>query len=285
MLLKIKQVALYRMCGLGLLLASGVYPAQAHDHQPDATAPRAEHGGHPASTEGMAHGAGHDGGHHDAAMAGHDGHPPMAPGEHHSASPEGMDHGAGHHAAHMQLPNSPVGDAKRVKIQLEDTVLLTQRGEKVHFASDVVGHKLIALNIFYSSCTTVCPVTSAIFADLQALLGERLGREVELVSLTVDPTTDTPRRLKSYSDKYAAKPGWSWLTGQKLAVDKVLNGLGLYTADYTEHPAAVLIGDGERGSWSRFYGFPSAQQIAAELDRFALARHSHPQSSDALAKE
>jgi len=187
------------------------------------------------------------------------------------------------HARH-RLPQT-VGEAQRVSIRLENLQLLDQHNQAVRFAEQVVGDQLIALSIFYSSCTTVCPVIAEIFAQVQQRLGARLGEEVQLVFLSVDPTQDTPRRLAAHARKFDAGAGWTWLTGQKLAVDDVLNGLGLYTADYTEHPAAVLIGDGRSGQWSRFYGFPSATQIVAELERMALARQSSGDNDSHLAKE
>lgn len=187
------------------------------------------------------------------------------------------------HSNHRQLFNKPVDTVSSVKIDIVDINLLDQHNQSMNFAAEAVGDKLIALTIFYSTCTTVCPVSSAIFAALQDKLGQRLGRDVHLISLSVDPTTDTPRRLQAYSEKLGAKPGWLWLTGEKRGVDKVLSGLGLYSSDYAEHPAAVLVGDGKSGHWSRFYGFPGPDKILQQLDKLQLARLHEKTAS--LAKE
>ena len=70
------------------------------------------------------------------------------------------------------------------------------------------------------------------------------------------------------------KPGWLWLTGQKMVVDKVLKGLGAYTPAFEDQPAMVLVGDGQTGEWYRFYGFPNPDQITEKLAEFTHRRHS-----------
>ncbi|WP_207063469.1 SCO family protein [Motiliproteus sp. SC1-56] len=180
------------------------------------------------------------------------------------------------HSAHQGVFDKPAVQARPITVDLVDIDLVDQEGRALSFAREAVGDKLIALNIFYSTCTTVCPVTSAIFAELQDRLGARLGEEVHLISVTVDPTTDTPARLKAYAGKHGAKPGWLWLTGQKRAVEQVLEGLGLYTDVYTDHPSAVLVGDPLTDEWHRFWGFPGPEQIDAQLHRLEAAR-ANPQ--------
>ncbi len=202
---------------------------------------------------------------HAAVQAAHDGHSPQ---------PE---HSAGEHGTHQGLFNQGVGEARPAKVRLHDLTLVDQAGTPYRFASQLVGDWLVALNIFYSDCTTVCPVTSAIFAQLQTRLGDRLGREVRLLSLTVDPITDTPARLYAQAAAYGARPGWFWITGEKSRVDQVLDGLGLYAADFREHPAAVVVGDGRTGTWHRFYGFSSPEQILEQLNRLLAAREAVPE--------
>ena len=95
-----------------------------------------------------------------------------------------------------------------------------------------------------------------------------------LVSISVDPNTDIPPRLKEFAGKWEAKPGWMFLTGQKATVDRVLEGLGLYSADFAAHSAAFLVGDGKSGDWTRFYGFASPEQLMVRVDELSAARRS-----------
>lgn len=157
-------------------------------------------------------------------------------------------------------------------VELFDLELIDQNGRPAKFQSDVIGDRIVVMNFIYTSCTTVCPVNSAIFGQVQRRLGPRLGTEVFLVSLSVDPVTDRPTRLRAYAKKHRAQRGWIWLTGEKLTVDKVLDGLGAYTPNYEDHPSMVLVGDARTGEWARFFGFASPDQIMAKVEGLLAAR-------------
>ena len=159
-----------------------------------------------------------------------------------------------------------------IDVQLYDLELLTQDGKRVKFKSDVIGDKLVAMTFIYTFCTTVCPVYNAIFTQLQDLLGERQGREVILISLSIDPARDIPRRMKKEAKKFRAKPGWFYLTGKQQNVVQVLKGLDAYFADFESHPPMALIGDARMGTWRRFNGFPMPKQLLAMIDELEAAR-------------
>jgi len=163
----------------------------------------------------------------------------------------------------------PEVEARKVEVKLHDLEMLDQDGRKIHFRSDVVGDRIVVIDSFFTTCGLICPILSAIFADLQEQLGDRLGKEVALVSISVDPNTDIPPRLKEFAGTWEAKPGWVFLTGQKGSVDRVLEGLGLYSADFAAHPAAFLVGDGKSGQWTRFYGFASPEQILGKVNELS----------------
>lgn len=165
--------------------------------------------------------------------------------------------------------DEPEAEARKVEVKLHDLEMLDQDGRKVRFRSDVVGDRIVVIDTFFTTCGLICPILSAIFADLQEQLGDRLGKEVALVSITVDPNTDIPPRLKEYAGTWEARPGWVFLTGQKQGVDRVLDGLGFYSADFAAHPAAFLVGDGKSGKWTRFYGFASPEQILGKVNELS----------------
>lgn len=179
------------------------------------------------------------------------------------------------HAHHRKMMEKPAGTTgASVVVTLFDVGLLNQNNEEVMFVSDVIGDRIVVMDFIYTTCTTVCPVLTAVLAKLQDRLGERLGTEVNMVSVSVDPATDTPARLRAFAAKHRARDGWTWLTGQKRAVEKVLTGLGAYTPDYTQHPAMVLVGDGKSGEWRRFYGFPNPDHVMREVEAF-IAKRRH----------
>ena len=165
------------------------------------------------------------------------------------------------HAKHRAMMEQKPQPAESVEIDLRDQLLVTQHGEDVMFVSDVIGDNIIVMDFVYTTCTTICPVLSALFTQVQTKLGEDVGDEIWLVSMSVDPIRDTPQRMKAYSAKHRAGEGWLWLTGPKPSVDDVLTGLGAYTTNFEDHPSMVLVGDGRTGEWKRLFGFPNPDRI------------------------
>jgi protein SCO1/2 len=175
-----------------------------------------------------------------------------------------------HDAAHHHQPAAAAPAS--AKVLLSEAPLLDQDGRRVRLAKDVIGARIAVVNFIYTSCTTVCPVSSATFQQLQKRLAGASGKEVVLVSITVDPLRDTPQRLREYAARYEAREGWVWLTGAKPDVDSVLKGFGAYSARFEDHPSMVLVGDARGGSWTRFFGFPSVDELMARIDTMHLAR-------------
>ena len=177
------------------------------------------------------------------------------------------------HADPRAMMSKPAEPAESTRVDLLDHVLVDQHGKEVKFVSDVIGDRIVVMDFIYTSCTTVCPVISAVFGQVQKKLGDQLGDEVVLVSVSVDPIRDTPKRLKAYATTHKAQPGWIWLTGKKRTMDEVLDGLGAYSPNFEDHPAMVLVGDGQNGQWSRFYGFPNPDRILEQVNALQAARN------------
>ena len=177
------------------------------------------------------------------------------------------------HAQHRAMMNKKSdSDAATATVKLHDGALVTQDGDAVRFVDDVIADRIVVMNFVYTTCTTVCPVLSAIFIQLQQRLDNRLGTDVHMVSVSVDPGRDTPERLKAYADSLKARPGWIWLTGDKSEIDNVLRGLGAYTPDFEDHPSMILVGDGRTGTWKRFFGFPGPDKILVAIEELKTAR-------------
>ena len=183
-------------------------------------------------------------------------------------------HDEHHHAASAAAPSTTSAAApSTTKVVLRDVPLVDATGKRLRLAQDVIGERIAVVNFIYTSCTTVCPVSSATFQQLQQrLAASSLGKEVVLVSITVDPLRDTPQRLREYAGRYEAREGWVWLTGTKPDVDSVLKGFGAYSPRFEDHPLMVLIGDARGGPWTRFFGFPSVDELLARIDATHLAR-------------
>lgn len=149
---------------------------------------------------------------------------------------------------------------------LPDIELLDQDGRKVKFYSDLVKGKTVAINFIFTTCTTICPPLGATFARVQRDLGERTGRDVHFISVSVDPVTDTPERLKAWGTKFKAGAGWTFVTGEKAAVDNLLKALGASTANREDHTPSIIIGNDARANWTRTYGLAKPSQIVKIID-------------------
>lgn len=109
------------------------------------------------------------------------------------------------------------------------------------------------------------------FAKLRQLLGERAGRDVHLISVSVDPRTDTPERLKAWAGRFGSGPGWTLVTGEPAEVTRLLKALGSYTSDIRDHLPLVLVGNATQGEWTRAYGLTPPAKIAEILEAAAAA--------------
>lgn len=170
------------------------------------------------------------------------------------------------------IPGPIHAAANIVELKVPDLELTNQDGVSGRLVSDIIGDKLSAITFTYTTCTTICPVLDGIFKNIQGKIGDDLGDNIQLITISIDPTTDIPQRLKEHAEKLGAKPGWIFLTGEKSMVNRVLKGLEMYSPDIFNHPPAVFIVDGRRGVWSRMSGFPSSKIILRTLDEYLSAR-------------
>lgn len=166
----------------------------------------------------------------------------------------------------MLAPSGADAGGSVVNIKVPDLELINQNGETGRFVSEIIGDRLAAITFTYTTCTTICPILDGIFQNLQERIKDRLGRDIILITISIDPVNDVPERLKAHANKLNARPGWTFLTGRKEKVDRVLKGLEVFSADILNHPPTVFVVDGNRGVWSRLYGFPSAGLIEKTLN-------------------
>ena len=153
------------------------------------------------------------------------------------------------------LATKPEGSVNLARIP--DTTIYDQDGRKLRFYADLVKGKTVAINFVFTTCTTICPPLTATFRRVQQELGNRVGQDISLISISVDPTTDVPERLKSFAAKFNAAPGWTFVTGSKPEIDLLLTALGAKVANKNDHSPMILIGNESSGNWTRTYGLAS----------------------------
>jgi cytochrome oxidase Cu insertion factor (SCO1/SenC/PrrC family) len=153
-----------------------------------------------------------------------------------------------------------------------DLPLLTQDGTPVRFYTDVLKGRLVLISFIFTNCTEICPILMRNLVDVQEKLGERFGKDVFFVSISVDPEDDTPEELKKYAERYEAKPGWTFLTGKKENVDWVIYKLGQYTADFEDHSMMFLLGDVKNARWAKLRGDSDPGVVDVRIREFLLNR-------------
>lgn len=167
---------------------------------------------------------------------------------------------AGHQMGDTQA--SSKDDAPPAQKYFTDVELIDQDGKPHRFYSDLLKGKIIVANAFFTTCTSVCPPMTRNLEKVQEALGERFGREVYFISISVDPEMDTPPRLKEYAAKFHAKPGWMFLTGKKENVEWALYRLGQYVEDKNDHTTVIIVGNEATGLWKKAFGVaPSTELI------------------------
>ena len=135
-----------------------------------------------------------------------------------------------------------------------DTRLLDQDGREVRFYTDALRGKIVLISFLYTSCTDICPILMHNLSDVQNSLGDRFGKDVFFVSISVDPEDDTPEELKKYAERYETKPGWTFLTGPKKDVDAVIRRFGEFQEDFEDHSMTFVLGDVKNARWSKMRG-------------------------------
>lgn len=163
------------------------------------------------------------------------------------------------------------------KLTIPEIEVLDQDGRRINFYSDLVKGKVVAINFIFTTCTTICPPLGATFARVQK---EFVNRDVQLISISVDPVTDTPERLKAWREKFHAGPSWTLVTGEKQKIDELLRALSIPTSRPEDHSPTVIIGNDALGEWTRTYGLTRPSQIVELVDKV-----SRPDPSSATAQE
>lgn len=152
-------------------------------------------------------------------------------------------------------------DVSPARTYFTDVELLNQDGEKVRFYTDVLKGKTVIVNAFFTTCTSVCPPMNRNMEKIQEAFGDRVGRDIFLVSLTVDPEVDTPARLKDYAQKFHAGRGWVFLTGKKENLDWALYKLGQYVEAKDDHKTIFIIGNEPTGLWKKAFGMANVTEL------------------------
>lgn len=146
--------------------------------------------------------------------------------------------------------------------------LVTHEGNPVRFFDDLIKDKVVIINFIFTSCPDVCPLETARLREVQKILGDRVGKDVFMYSISIDPEVDTPEVLKRYAEKYDAGPGWLFLTGNKEDSTLLRRKLGLYRENepgLSQHSTNMIIGNQKTGRWTKISPYENPYIIATQV--------------------
>ncbi len=153
-----------------------------------------------------------------------------------------------------------------VDYQVPEVTLLNQQAEPVPLREYLSASKPIMLEFIFTSCTTLCPNQSVKFSNLQKRLAPN-PKQVRLVSISVDPETDTPEVIREYLQRYQAQPGWDFLTGDKTAINQVMTAFDIKPSDMITLDSSLLLRSPKTGQWLRIDGQLDGQDFLAEYQQ------------------
>jgi len=169
------------------------------------------------------------------------------------------------------LPGSPatVPPGASSQTYFPNSIFTTHEGRKVRFYDDLIKNKIVIINMLLISCRDgICPLMTANLRAVQEALGSRVGKDIFMYSMTINPEYDTDFMLKSYAKGFGVGEGWSFLTGPKADTEVIRRKLGFYNLnpdvdkDPNQHTGMVRIGNDKLDRWCVMPGMLSAKQIA-----------------------
>ena len=150
-----------------------------------------------------------------------------------------------------------------------DTRLVTQEGKSMRFFTDLLKGKVVAISFFSTRGSAETGFETARLREVQKILGDRVGRDVFIYSISIDPEHDTPKVLKEYAEKFQAGPGWLFLTGKEADVTQLRKKLGLYRGEKVDkledYETRLIIGNQSTGQWMKLSHFENPYILATKL--------------------
>ena len=156
---------------------------------------------------------------------------------------------------------------------LPNIPLRTQDGREVRFYDDLVKNKSVIINFIYTQCGGICPLATANLAKVHGLLGDRMGRDIQMLTISLDPAVDTPEVLKRYAQAWGNKKGWLYLTGSDRDVTLLRRRMGLYEpdpaldAEKISHTGLVTFGNDKTGRWATLPVGMDSRELAQAIVR------------------
>jgi protein SCO1/2 len=179
-------------------------------------------------------------------------------------------HSHDQHAQHKRMMNSREYQLKTEDYPVPNVLLTSHRGGQQHLSEILASKKTVMLNFIFTTCTTICPVLSASFHQVQEILGDE-SDSVSMISITIDPDYDTPEQLMKYSKRFKAGDQWQFYTGSYQDVVSVEKAFDIFRGSKMNHEPVTLIRSHNSQLWTRINGLASAEDIVKEYRKIVNA--------------
>jgi cytochrome oxidase Cu insertion factor (SCO1/SenC/PrrC family) len=170
-----------------------------------------------------------------------------------------------------QAASAEAADAQQWEhsaLVIPDIPVVDQHGRTLRFYTDLIKGKTVALNFIFTTCTTMCPPQTYNLRRVQQALGERVGREVTFISLSVDPG-ERPAALQKFARRFDIAPGWYIVSASKRDLDRLLTALGAFSNDKQNHSAMTLIGNEPGHYWTRMHSLSAPPLLVQAINQAA----------------
>lgn len=173
-------------------------------------------------------------------------------------APEGANVSAAMHMHHHDL--TPGTRRTTAQYTLPEVALVRDDGKTVSLTDELNDGRPVILTFIYTTCTTICPMVSQTFEELQGKLGADRDK-VHLVSISIDPEEDTPARLKAYAARFDAGPEWQHYTGTIEASIAAQRAFNVYRGDKMNHTAVAFFRAAPGKPWLRLDGLATPAEL------------------------
>jgi protein SCO1 len=152
-----------------------------------------------------------------------------------------------------------------------NVVLISHEGKSYRFYDDLIRNKIVIINFFYAGCGDICPLTTQTLVEVQHRLNGRVGRDMFMYSITLQPELDTPEIMQSYVETYGVQPGWLFMRASRDDTELLRRRLGyvdpdpVLDADLETHIGVVKFGNDAIGRWAACPSFGDPEEIVSAI--------------------
>jgi cytochrome oxidase Cu insertion factor (SCO1/SenC/PrrC family) len=130
--------------------------------------------------------------------------------------------------------------------------VIDQNGQRLNFYDDVLKEKVVEINFIFTNCQGACPLMTKNLTYIRDMMGDEVGKSVHFVSISIDPTRDTPAAMKEFAQTHDADhAGWTWVTGDPDNLSAIVKKLGSYTDDPEAHTTQMLAANVRTAHWTK----------------------------------